>query len=502
MMKKIPEKWHEEADVVVVGYGGAGAVAAITAHDEGVKVLILEKAPEGEEGGNTRVSGNAWLTPKPRDKATTYLRALCGEYKIPEKMIQVWADEMGKNNEWVKSLGGEPVEQKTFSTPEFSNLPGIECVHTYTNGMRASRFGGDEALWLLLKECVEKRKIRILFETPGKRLIQDTRTGEILGIIGHRAGKGVAIKAKRAVILTCGGFENNPEMIRNYLTNLPLCYPKGTPYNTGDGIRMALDVGADLWHMNNIAGPQYSFKLPDKDVVVYPRRMPGNSYIYIAATSERFVCEEAYLVQTPEGPRYPVRHGKIWKYGQWIPSPSPPSIYCIFDEKTRRKGPIYGNNTYKIGWVEILNLYTWSKDNSKEIEKGWIIRANTISELAKRLGLDSTKLQDTINKYNQYSEQGKDPDFDRNPETIEPINEPPYYGLPLVPNFINTQGGPRRNEKAQIVNPFDEPIPRLYSAGELGSIYSFLYQGGGNIGECIAFGRIAGRNAATQNPWE
>ncbi len=500
-MRKIPKKWHEEADVVVVGYGGAGATAAITAHDKGANVLILEKAPKGEEGGNTRVSGNIWFTPEPAGIAAAYLRAMSGDYEIPEKMVQVWADEMGKNTEFVRSLGGEPNETKALIV-EFPDLPGVECVHVYINKPKTSKFFGDEALWLLLKHCVEKRGIRILVKTPGTRLIQHPKTNEILGLLADGDGKEIAIKARKAVILTCGGFENNPEMIRDYLTNLPRCYPKGTPYNTGDGIKMGLDVGADLWHMSNIAGPQYSFRLPHKDVVMYPRKMPGNSYVYVSGTGERFVCEQVHIIETPEGPRYPVKHGKIWKYGQWIPSPTPPLIDCIFDEKTRRKGPIYGGEPYKLGWVEILKLYDWSKDNSKEIEKGWIKRADTIAELSKSLGVPLGPLENTIQKYNHYCEEGKDQDFDRDPKTLEPINEPPYYGMPLVPNFINTQGGPRRNEKAQIVNPYGEPIGRLYSAGELGSIYGFLYQGGGNVGECLAFGRIAGRNAADEKPWQ
>ncbi len=162
---------------------------------------------------------------------------------------------------------------------------------------------------------------------------------------------------------------------------------------------------------------------------------------------------------------------------------------------------MFGHHPRKMGWVEYLNIYTWSKDNGREIEKGWIKKADSIGELAGTLGFESAKLEETINKYNRYCLEGKDLDFGRDSNTLEPINEPPYYGLPLVPNFINTQGGPRRNEKAQIVNSFDEPIPRLYSAGELGSIYAFLYQGGANLGECLAFGRIAGRNAANEKPW-
>jgi len=84
---------------------------------------------------------------------------------------------------------------------------------------------------------------------------------------------------------------------------------------------------------------------------------------------------------------------------------------------------------------------------------------------------------------------------------LEPILEKPFYAVELSPSMLNTQGGPRRNEKGQVVRPNGTPIPRLYSAGELGSIYSYLYQGTGNIGECLAFGRISGRNVAAETPW-
>ena len=85
---------------------------------------------------------------------------------------------------------------------------------------------------------------------------------------------------------------------------------------------------------------------------------------------------------------------------------------------------------------------------------------------------------------------------------LNPIAEAPFYAIEMSPSMLNTQGGPRRNENAQIVRPGGAPIPRLYSAGELGSIYSYLYQGTGNIGECLAFGRIAGRNAAAEQAWD
>jgi len=494
-------KWKEAADIVVVGYGGAGAAAAITAHDKGAEVLILEKAPEGEEGGNTRVSGNGWLNVEPIGKAMIYFKEMCDDYTVPEDMIAVWAEEMSKNTEWVRSLGGSPMESLP-SRPEFPDLPGAESVHIYRNGAMI----GNSSLWTLLKESTEKRGIKILYGTAGKRLIQHPTTKEILGIVTEHADRDVIIKARKAVLLTCGGFTNNREMMKDYLANLPYGYPQGTPYNTGDGIRMALDVGADLWHMQNISGMRYSFKLPDRDITLYFKAMPGNSHIAVAGNGERFMPERAFIRQLPGGETmFPqnawIKHGKILKYGQWTTVPSPPSIHWIFDEDLRVRGPIFSSKPPVLGWVQVLGLYTWSEDNSREIELGWIKQANTIDELAGKLGLDPKILAETVIKYNKYCEQGKDEDFDRDSETLEPITKPPYYGMPIVPTFLNTQGGPRRNKSAQVINPFGEAIPRLYSAGELGSIYSFLYQAGGNIGECMAFGRIAARNAVTEKPW-
>ena len=85
---------------------------------------------------------------------------------------------------------------------------------------------------------------------------------------------------------------------------------------------------------------------------------------------------------------------------------------------------------------------------------------------------------------------------------LSPMAQGPFYAIELMPSMLNTQGGPRRNAKAQIVRPDNTPIPRLYSAGELGSIYSYMYQGTGNIGECFAFGRISARNAVAETPWD
>jgi predicted oxidoreductase len=107
-------------------------------------------------------------------------------------------------------------------------------------------------------------------------------------------------------------------------------------------------------------------------------------------------------------------------------------------------------------------------------------------------------LDASVRRYNALAQEGKDSDFGRDPNRIAAIRAPPYYAMELTPSFINTQGGPRRDKNARVIATNGDTIPRLYSAGELGSIYAFNYNAGGNIGECFAFGRIAGRNAAKE----
>jgi choline dehydrogenase-like flavoprotein len=117
-----PQKWDVEADVIVVGFGAAGVAASVTAHDLGAEVVILEKAPEGQEGGNTRVAGQGYLNASSAEEAAAYLTALCGPYTVPEAMVKVWAEEMCRNNAWLESLGGDPQEHQ--HPPIGDRIPG------------------------------------------------------------------------------------------------------------------------------------------------------------------------------------------------------------------------------------------------------------------------------------------------------------------------------------------------------------------------------------------
>ncbi len=484
------QHWDVEADVVVVGFGAAGMAAAVTAHELGAKVVILEKAPEGEEGGNTRVAGQGYLNTSSVESAIAYLTALCGPFTVPEAMVKVWAEEMCLNNDWLATLGGDPQEHQHPPVGiEFPDLPGSDCVHKFHDGPTY----GYSYTWKLFERLVKERPIQVLYETPGKALIQHDNTKEILGVRAMRGDKPVYVKARKGVILTCGGFENNQEMIRNYLPGVPYCYTSGSPYNEGDGITMAMSVGADLWHMNNYAGPSMALKVPEvrttfsMQALHYSKQPPGGM-IVVGPDGRRFTDE-----------KFKTRHGKVPVNGRWLPLSTPCPMYLIVDHAHFSAGPLYDGHPSH-GWTQIVEKYDWSADNSKELAKGWIKKADSIGALASVIGLDPVTLEATVGRWNGFCEAGHDAEFGRT-MMMTPIAQGPFYAVEMSPSMLNTQGGPRRNEKAQIVRPDGTPIPRLYSSGELGSIYSYLYQGTGNLGECLAFGRVAARNAVAEKAW-
>ena len=485
------------ADVVVVGLGAAGATTAITAHDLGADVLVLDRAPEVHRGGNSRVSGQIVFWPNDVERAIAYFRAMAGPYRdrVSDAMVRAWAVEMHANRTWLESLGFDAAQ---VSSVEYPELAGSDCVKVLLHGKGPY---GEARLWdQVVAPAYRRRNIRTCHETRALALIRSDHG--IAGVVAEQAGEQVRVFARRAVVLACGGFQNAPEMIRTYLADLPECHPLGSPYNTGDGIRMAMAVGADLWHMNNLAGPFLAFKAPEHPVCARLGAARADSYLYVGCDGKRFIGEAANFKVEGGRQRSPIKHGKVWRNGRYVQYPCPAPIHMVFDETVRRAGGICGSAAgFTFGWDVIHgDLYRWSADNSREVEKGWIRRADTIAGLADAIGRPSGALQATVDRYNAACAAGIDSEWDRDPATLAPLRTPPYYAIELVAASLNTQGGPVRNERAQVIDVTGRPIPRLYSAGELGSIYAYRYQAGGNLGECFAFGRIAGRNAAAERP--
>jgi succinate dehydrogenase/fumarate reductase flavoprotein subunit len=189
----VQQNWDVEADVVVVRFAAAGVAASVTAHDMGADVVILEKAPEGQEGGNTRVAGQGYLNTSSAEDGAAYLTALCGPYTVPEAMVKVWAEEMCRNNAWLESLGGDPQEHQHPPVGiEFPDLPGSGCAHKFHDGPTY----GYSYTWKRFESLVRQRPISIFYETPDRELIQSDITKEILGVRAQQGNKSIYVKAQ------------------------------------------------------------------------------------------------------------------------------------------------------------------------------------------------------------------------------------------------------------------------------------------------------------------
>ena len=466
------DTWDDEADVVVVGYGGAGATAAIAAHDAGASVVVLEK---DAGGGNTRLATNAFLCPTHNAAAKEHLRVLSSG-TVSEEIIDVFLEWSAKNAAFIKDLGGEV--QSVVPGPTFAELPGSETMLRFrVKGPPGER--GGASLWNLLSKNVQQRKIRVHQQTPVKKLLR--LQDEVAGVHAERAGRSFRIRAQRAVILASGGFEFNEEMKKEYLLGYPI-YAYGHAGNRGDGIKLAQDMGADLWHMKSVAAPM-GYKFPEYEAA-FTMQMPAHGYIIVDQHGRRF-CNETGL-----------EHYSMWmevtRFDRETFGFSRIPSYVVFDEQTRRAGPIT-----QIGHGANRSVM-WSADNSEEIKRGWIKSGQTAEELARKLGIISPEpLAKTLSAYQEYCRQGNDAEFGRSGETLTEFRGG-LYGVPLWPCLLNTQGGPKRNAKGQILNVWGQPIKRLYGAGELGSIWGFQYQSGGNLSECLASGRMAGVHAAAE----
>lgn len=477
-----------ETDVAVVGYGGAGATAAITAADLGAKVLIVEKAAAG--GGNTRLSAGSVRTFGAFDRAVEHITFLCGGATDPD-VIETLVRESHNNAPWLRSLGGEvvvdPLQAAPASYPVYPTgaaspeQPGADGVGPRLR-VKGDTTANGRDLWELLDRNVDERCIPVLFECPAVRLLRDG-DGAVTGLTARRGGEEIAIQARKAVILACGGYEWDADMQLQFLGQR--FWSLGASGHTGDGIRLAVDAGASLWHMNSVAAG-FGYRVDGFDGAVI-HAMPGPGFIYVDRQARRFVDEttmDAHAVgslvteldlETMERPRVP--------------------SFVIFDDATRASGPVA--NT---GRGAVAEHYRWSDDNAAEVGKGWIKRGDTPVALAADLGLDAAALERTVDEYNRACAEGRDGAFGRSPDALRPLGHPPFYGAALWPSLFNTQGGPRRNARAQVLNAWGRPIPGLYSAGELGSMWSQNYPGAGNLTEVLAFGRVAGRYAATETP--
>lgn len=528
----VPTSWSYTADVVVVGTGLAGLAAAVAAHDAGASVLILEKLSQALEGGNSKVAGNGILAfmdltqspPVPAvAQGAAYLQAVaCGridDVSIFTAQAQGYVDNLA----WIKSLGGT---LGTYtSSPSYPSAPGSSYYHTFAialpgapvqgNGYPVAQMG-DARLWQLLRDNVSSRNINVLYQTPATDLIQNGDTKEILGVKAlSNYSEVLNIKANRGVVLACGSIEFAFDLQRQYWPAAPI-YSAGSPGNTGDGIKMALKVGADLWHLAWQGAISYGvFIIPGTDPTVSGTVNVTPVGIQVNKFGNRFNTGTA--VNGPLGGFANEFNVSVTWDSTTLDWDSIP-CWAIFDDTIRKKAPIISypqvtsttpGVTGKMGWFTWHSGQTWSADNSAEVAKGWILSANDLNTLAAMIAADpdnrgkmtGAQLTATVTAYNQDVASKSDAQFFTSPSLLTAINGPPFYAMKLWPASSSGSAGPRRNTLCQVLDPSKHPIPRLYSAGELGHFSGWAVGGGCHLAENLFTGRVAGNNASLENPW-
>lgn len=518
----LPETWDYETDIAIVGYGGAGISAAITTVEESLgEALVLEAAPDEQlEGGNSKVCGQLIFIPKTVESAIKYQTALNGPYAVEPELVEAWAENICENYDILQDWGADLQRYPAFSPefPEYCDTPELleDIVVWLAGGQMGSSSG-----WNILKE--QEGGYEIAYDRRVTRLIYDPATREVYGCVAVDSGdKEYNIKARKGVIISCGGMENDAELRNSFF---PIggydATPLGTPYNRGDSIRMFMDIGAQLWHMNNFPVSGYGIKWsgPDDENVVSFGAKANKAWINISPDGKRYMNEESGSLE---------RHGKELAHGVFFDTRYPEPMHTVFGQSLFDAQPFVAPG---VAGYAAMNFVEEGTTNESLIDAGIIFKADTVEELAEKIGVDPAALAETVATYNRYCEEGRDPDFGRGeplystfggitnasnsadvesaemkvvvqPFDLEPIDGPPYYAVRMYPDLINSQGGAKRSVKGEVMNTRGEAIPRLYAAGECGTIYSYNYNGGGNFSEAISSGRLAARSAGALEPWE
>ena len=531
----LPAKWDGEADVVIVGFGGAGATTGIVAAQNGAKVIILEKNPQNHHYSNTRMSGGIFHCPfKDGDPKALkdYAQAMFSgenidwkeEGEIPEYsegLAQLWADLSPTNLEFLQSLdpafiGGS---QPGFNKASFPNFPGAkECKYnayraTYQKRMKnfnqksvdspKEETSSGEAFWRCLEEGVKKQgdNIKVYYETPASSLLKNAK-GEVVGVVATQNGKPVYFRGKKAVVLCSGGYEYNKPMRQAFLEGPGVegwaFY--GTIYNEGDGIAMGQKVGAGIMKAGKAASriimPAPVRHNGMKLGMITPAVGSGHA-IVVNNYGKRYAAEHKV---TKDPSRYFFYKEAVKFNIDTLDYPNSPSWF-IFDETLRKQKPLVGLgiSTPGYGFVDY-----GAADNSDAVKKGWILKADTIEELGQKIKalqenggkMDPAALAETVKAYNAACAAGEDKEFGRLKSTLQPVSDGPFYACPLVAGGPNTKGGLAANAKREVLDWNLQPIPGLYAVGEIASALKFVYQGGGNLTECLVFGQVCGKEVA------
>lgn len=476
-------EWDDEADIVIVGGGGAGLASAIEAKETAdVSVIVLEKSPA--VGGSTALSGGVVQA-----SGTRYQKEAGVEGDTPEKHYQYWMQsaEGIANPDLVRILAEKAPEGLSWLEEHgltYVSVYGVSPIPTVDDELMVARIHvpggrgetaapGTGAVHMeALNNSAKALGVDIRTETPVVALI----TEEGKGVVGVRASVNEAdtfIKAKKAVILAAGGIDHNADMAREvtpqqlWELNSGVCFC--CPQNTGDGIKMAMALGADLAGLSGTIGvPGVTMGTDALNEALEP--IPG---IWVNKYGQRFVNEGGHYA-------YVMR--------------------AVYQQEDQEAWAIFDENVKALGGTMLGGLWGgWSEDLSEEIASGRVIKGESLEELAAAIGVNAPHLARTLDGWNADAAEGVDTLFGKE-VGIQPLDTAPYYATKVTSVNLGSCGGIKINTNAQVVDVNGQVVPHLYAAGmTAGGFIGPYYPGSGTaVMSTVVFGRIAGANAAAE----
>lgn len=487
---------RERFDVVVVGGGNAGLCAALSAREHGASVLVLEKAPEAWRGGNSFFTGGAFRC---AFNGIDDIRALIPDMSEPElAAVEIDAYPEEKFFDDIVRVTEELTDpdlamtlvQQSFPTMQWLRSKGVRWIlmfgrqafkvgdrFRFWGGVVVEVVGGGPGLIEALIGEAGKAQVEVRFGSKANRLLTD-EGGRVVGVEVRNAGSRYTVETS-AVVLAAGGFEANAEWRCRYLgKDWELAKVRGTPFNTGDGIRMALDIGAQPFgHWSSCHAVAWDYNAPPHGDRRVGDNFQKHSYpvgIIVNKRGERFLDEGADF-----------RNYTYAEYGRRLLTQPRRAAFQIFDAK-------------------VLHLLR-EEYRIREVTKA---EASSLEELAKKLDVDVDGLVTTVREFNAaVSTVPFNPTVLDGKSTVGitppksnwalPIDTPPFLGYAVTTGITFTFGGLRVMPSGQVLDTENQPLSGLYGAGELvGGLFYHNYPGGSGLMAGAVFGRIAGRSAA------
>jgi len=469
------------ADLVVIGSGVSGLSAALTAVQGGAKVIVFEK--QRSLGGTSNFFHGIFAAESDMQRARfiTYSRDEAfknimeySHWRANPRLVRVIVNESAATITWLQRQGVEFIDA-------INNL--LDAPRTYHVVK-----GAGEAVVKTLVTRIKENGVTIKLSAPVKRILKQ---GDLInGVILEEDGEEIKVSAK-VIVVASGGYANNKEWIKKY-AGLDLdinLVPVGNVDKTGDGIRMAFEVGADNEGLGVLelfrVGPmglEFAMKSPVEYVVVQPDLWVNNQ-------GERFCDESIGFYETSVGNASARQGGG--------------STYSIFDTSTVKRLMENGiDKSHGIDFPPGSRVLDLDRDLAATLENRSteVFKASSIQELAEKIRVDPVRLQETVDEYNGFCEKGHDELFTKATKYLRPIYGPQFYAVRARTVFLGTLGGIKINQKTEVIDKKDRVIPGLYAVGfDAGGMYGDSYcikdASGLSAGFAINSGRIAGRNA-------